>query len=158
MSQSHTFFCVCPLLQGGGFLLGVRGAESLRPRPQKRKRGAAAGRVCAGHSRLQDQGQTPFPLWQCPRLCQTQVITLEINRPLASFRDIPVTSVNLSEFWKYCFTQNKGDAAMTGGISATFGLIFINWMMRVGEEVKAKLLRFWIGYTDCWGISAHTDV
>lgn len=73
MSQSPTFFCVCPLLQGGGFLLGVRGAESLCPRPHQRKRGAAAGWVCTGHWRLQDQGQTPFPLQQCPRLCQTQV-------------------------------------------------------------------------------------
>lgn len=57
-----TSSCVCPLTQGGGFLLGLCGAESIRPRPHQRERRAAAGRVCSGHRGLEDQGATPVPL------------------------------------------------------------------------------------------------
>lgn len=54
--------CVCPVVQGGGFLLGICGTESVRPRHRQRERRAAAGRVCSGHRGLQDQGQTPVSL------------------------------------------------------------------------------------------------
>lgn len=62
LSLSPTSSCVCPLTQGGGLLLGLCGAEPVRPRPHQRERRAAAGRVCSGHRGLEDQGATPVPL------------------------------------------------------------------------------------------------
>lgn len=71
--------CVCPLAQGGGFVLGHCGAESVCCGPQQWERGAAAGRVCSGHRGHEDEGETPLPLpWRhCVR--QTQVRNVEKN-------------------------------------------------------------------------------
>lgn len=74
----HQSFFVCPLTQGGGFLLGVCGAESIRPWPHQRERRAAAGRMCSGHRGHEDQGTTRVSLQGRHCLCQTQVRNVEI--------------------------------------------------------------------------------